>query len=143
MSSFKLRQELLTDPLGRGYAGMTDAAVLADLIDASLRAMADVDTLAGAEIYEVIHRAEFIGLSNAEEAELTIILGLGESIKVGSGSKARTALAGMFGAGTQTRTDLLALVTNRTQSRAQELGIDTPRLMTVTAIAAARLPNQP
>ena len=143
MSSARLRQELLNDPLGIGYAGMTDAAVLASLTDAAARSLENVEELTGAQIYEVIDRAEFIALSNAEESELTIILGLGDAIKVGPNSKARAALAGMFGAVTTTRAALLALVTNRTQSRAQELGIDTPRLMTVTAIAAARLPDQP
>ena len=55
----------------------------------------------------------------------------------------RSRSTSVAGAATNARAALLALVTNRSQSRAQELGIDTPRLMRVTAIAGARLPDQP
>lgn len=143
MSSYLMRRELLDDPLGRGYAGMSDAAVLADITDVTLRPLADIETLASAEIYEVVIRAEYQALAPAEKTELQIILGLGDSVQVGAASKARAALAGMFGPGTATRAALMALVTNLTQSRAAELGITNERTLSVQGVAAARLPDQP
>jgi len=138
MSSYILRQELLNDPLVIGYSGMTDAVVLASLTDANLRPLADRGALTSAEIYNVIVRSEYQGLSAIEKEELGIILGLGSDIDIGASSKARGALAGMFNAGSGTRLALLALIEGRTQSRAVELGVKQSSL-TVTGIAAARI----
>lgn len=130
-----LREELLIDPLGLNYAAMDDATAFASLTDASARPAPDRDTLSGAEIYEVVDRAEYAALSPGEQEELKVLLSLGDTIAVGENSKARAALAGMFGPASNTRAELLGLVTNRTRSRAQELGLGD---IDVDVIAAAR-----
>jgi len=138
MSSYILRQELLNDPLGIGYAAMADAVVLASLTDNTARPLADRLTLSSSEIYEAVVRSEFNTLTAAEKQELQIILGLGETVDISAGSKARGALAGMFGGASVTALALLALVEGLTQSRANELGINEAKL-TTTWIAAARI----
>ena len=142
MSSYKLRRELLYDTLAIGYAGMTNAQALASVIDESLRPKASPATLSSAEIYEVIDRAEYLGLNAMEKSELQIILSLGDNVSIGVGSKARAALAGMFGASTKTRGSLLGLIDELTQSRAQELGIRAS-VLDEDGIAACRIPDQP
>lgn len=142
MSSYKLRRELLDDPLALGYAGMTDVQALASITDDGTRNKPDRETLTSAEIYNVIVRSEYQALSPAEKAELGIILGLGDSINISATSKARTALAGMFDAASDTRPALLALITGLKQSRAVELGIKTS-VLDEDGIAACRLPDQP
>lgn len=138
MSAYKLRRELLDDPLGLGYAAMTDAEALASLTDDAARPAPDRESLLASEIYEVIVRSEYLAKTDAEKSELSLVLGLEGQIDVSSGSKARAALAAIFDAGSLTRTALLALVDNQTQSRAKELGIQSTLLVEST-IASARV----
>ena len=142
MSSYKLRRELLDDPLTIGYAAMPDVQALTSLTNTTARSEADRLTLSGSEIFESIDRPEYLGLDAAEKQELQIILALGDTINISSGSKVRSALAGMFGGSSNTATALLALVEGRTQSRAQELGIK-QSVLNEDGIAACRLPDQP
>ena len=142
MSSYKLRRELLDDPLAIGYAGMTNAQALASVMDESSRVKESPATLSSAEIYEVIDRAEYQGLNAMEKNELQIILGLGDNVSVGAGSKARAALEGMFASQPNTRASLLGLIDDLKQSRAQELGIRAS-VLDEDGIAACRIPDQP
>lgn len=130
-----LREELLNDPLSRGYAGMTDAAALTDLTDETLRPQPDLDVMSGAQIYEALDRTEFLALTAGQQEEVKIILTLGDSIDISAGSKARTTMLALFDAVSTTRANLLAVATNRTTSRAKELGLGD---ITVDDIAAAR-----
>lgn len=141
MSSFKLRQELLTDPDARGYSGMTDAAIFTLITDPTIMPLADLPSLTSAEIYEAIVRSEFTPLGASEKQELQIILGLGGDIDISVGSKARTTLAAMFGGASATALALLALVQGRTQSIVQAKGIRSD--VDEDMIAAARIPDQP
>ena len=140
MSSFKLRQELLRDPLGRGYAGMSDAQVLADITDTSTRSLQNRDSISSSELYEALDRSEYLALTPGQRAEVNILLGLGEIIIITASSKARGTLIALFDGASATRAALLAMVGNLTQSRLQELGIR-PDIDT-DLIAAARLPDQ-
>ena len=141
MSSTKLRKELLDDPLGRDYAAMDDAAVLVNLTDAALRPVADRTSITSSELYEALVRADYIALQPAEQDEVKILLGLGETIIISAGSKARATLVAIFGSGSQTRTNLLGLIRDLTQSRAQELGLRAD--LAANHIAASRIPAQP
>jgi hypothetical protein len=142
MSSTKLRRELLDDPLARDYAGMTDAAVLADITDDSTVAMPDLNFLSSAQIYDIIDRGEYDALDAAGQAEVALILGLSGPIDVSDGSQFRATMVALFPNGSTTRTAFLALVTNRTQARATELAI-TPSALTTAGVNACRLPDQP
>ena len=122
MDIVKLRNEITTDPLGRGYSGMSDAAVAADLNTVYRTSM--LDALDGATIYEQVDIAEFLSLTSAQQAEVWNIAHLGASIRVGAGSKARARFLSLFGGGSTTISNLLAAIT-QSISRAQELGLGT------------------
>ncbi len=115
-----LRTELTTDPLVRGYAGMTTAQKITSL-NAVDRTLA-VDTVTGAEIYNAVNQAEFDALSAVEMAQVDRITALGDEISVADSGRARNTLLSLFAGGTTTRTNLAALKT-RAVSRAVELGI--------------------
>ena len=141
MSSTKLRRELLDDPLGLGYAGMSDAQARNSLHNASARGVADRTSLTAPELYDAIVRTEFKTLPVDEQDEVKVLLRIQGDIPIGSGAEARRTLTTIFPAGTDTRANLLALLTGVTQSRIQELGLN-PNL-SAEDIAAARLPDQP
>lgn len=120
MNYLGLQSELLTDPLARGYAGMTDIEA-ADNLNVADRTV-NRSTLSGSEIFEAIDLTEWKGLSADAQARVRTVLELGDSIQVGPTTKARAFLLDAFGAGTTTRTNLVALV-QQTVSRADELGL--------------------
>ena len=113
-----LREEITTDPLGRGYSGMTDLDV-ADSLNVVNREM-DVDMVSGQDIFEAVVPSEFTPLSADQKSLFYAIIGMG-SVMV-NGTNTRTALLDMFGAGTTTRNNL-AVLQKRDVSRAGELGI--------------------
>jgi len=113
--------EVRDDPLGRGYAGMTDAEVVADMNTAYRQSVAD--TLTASQVYEATVVSEFQALSDALKVYVRDILGLGGDIAVGPSSKARAVLIGAFGVGSTTITALAAaLVTSITRAAELELG---------------------
>ena len=115
-----LKAELTTDPLVRGYSGMTDQQV-ADDMNTKYRTR-NLETLSGSIIFEAIDETEYIALNAAAKERLGLIIGLGDSIQIGPSSRTRTWLLNMFGAGTNTRTNLVAAV-QQSITRADELGI--------------------
>ena len=121
MAQFELlKTEIADDPLGRGYAAMTDAEA-ADSLNTANRTVTR-ETLSSADIYETIVVSEFQALSDAAKVYVRDILALGGDVRVGAGSKARTVLIGTFGGGSATITALAAAITD-TVSRATELGL--------------------
>lgn len=115
-----LRDELLTDPLARGYSGMTDAQAAASLNTANRTRQKT--HLTGAQIYECMDRTEFEAKTDPQKVYVRDILGLGGDILVTSGSKTRSVFVAVFGAGSATINALVALVTE-TISRATEVGL--------------------
>jgi len=113
-----LRTEIETDPLGRGYSGMTDLEVANDL-NIVYREV-DVESVTGQDIFEAVVPSEYNALTDKQINLLHAIIGMG-SLFV-NGTNTRTALLSMFGSGTTTRTNLAALQ-KRNVSRAQELGL--------------------
>lgn len=115
-----LRAELLTDPLGRGYAGMTDAQA-ADSLSAVNR------TISRAQIqaWEIVTATVFTELSALSATNRAIYQLLIEAAPLPyTDANVRAIAAGIFGAGTVTRANLLAMQ-NQTVSRAAELGLGT------------------
>lgn len=123
-----LKTELTTDPLGRGYSGMTDAQA-ADSLNVADRAF-DRTSLSGSEIYNALVPSEFQSLTAAQKEFVRDVFSLGDAIDVSTGTNARTVLLSAFGAGTTTRINLGALVAS-TRSRADELGLSRVREGTV------------
>ena len=119
-----LRDEVTTDPLGRGYAGMTDQQLVDDL-NAPVRTR-ERTTMSAGEIMEHIDTAEFAALTNANKARVDRVLGLGADVIIGprhAHSAVQEFLA-TFGGGSAT---LTALTASRDEviSRATEIGVGT------------------
>lgn len=114
-----LQTELTTDPLGRGYAGMSDQAA-ADSLNAANRPSTRT-TIPAHEVLEATVPDEYAALTAAEKTRYGLFVGAGD-INV-QGANTRAAFAAMFGVGTQTRANLLALTAGPAQSRAAELGL--------------------
>lgn len=115
-----LKAELTTDPLARGYAGMTDAQAAASL-NARNRPLSAL-VLSSAQVFNAIDAAEFNALTAAQKANVDRLLGLGADIDITSGTNARAVLENAFGAGSATRVALVALLANKL-TRAGELGL--------------------
>ena len=116
-----LRNELVSDPRGLGYAGKSDAEVaeLIHEIGAGGEAI-DRKLVAAHEIIEATVPSEWAALSPVAKQHYQTIISAGEvDLK---NSNVRAALAGMFGAETVTQSNLGKLGT-RPASRADVLGL--------------------
>ena len=113
-----LATEVLTDPLGRGYSGMSDLEV-ADDLNTEYRTRTRA-TVFGYEIFNETDDAEYAALTDAQKSSWDALCGI-EQIDTSNGvAKAREAE--LFGSGTTTRSNLAALK-NPVASRAAELGL--------------------
>ena len=118
MNLIVLHDELVNDPLGRGYVAMTDAQAATDLNTNQRTALRTrVETW---ELLEATVNAEYDALATANRTKYNAILAMGTINP--AGTNVRAILSALFGAGTVTRTNLLALQ-NRTVNRAEELGL--------------------
>lgn len=113
-----LKTEIDTDPLTRGYSGMTDQQV-ANSMNAKNRD--NWVPLSSAQIFEAINRTEFAALNTQNISRVDRILGLGSGIPTEPGSNARDELVAVFGAGSNTIIRLAALA-NQQRSRGEEIG---------------------
>ena len=115
-----LKTELTTDPLGRGYAGMTNTQVVTSLRTANRTV--ERRSVSGSQIYNAIVPSEFSTLLATQQQLVRDVFGLGDTIDVRTGTNVRAVMLAAFGAGTTTRANLIALV-QETISRAAELGL--------------------
>lgn len=127
-----LRTEILSDPLTRGYAGMSPAQRLTD-INTIYRTFTRTSIGADA-IRSAIVAAEYIALSTDLKIAVGFALATG-SVDLTAGSMERTVLQTAFGAGSDTRAAIIDLVTVE-QSRAAELGFGTINIDDMTAAGA-------
>ncbi len=143
MSSRRLRRELLDDPLGQGYSGLSDAECLTLITDATARPAPELLTISGGELYNLIDDAELLALPPSEQLAVSEMYGI-DTIIVGPGSRARAKLNSVLTAivTPKSRQNLIDRVINRTQSRADELGIRGD-ILSIDGIAACRMPDQP
>lgn len=116
----RLASEIATDPLARGYAGMTDQQVADDLNTAYREIIRS--NLSGSTIFNAIVPSEFSGLTADQQQLVRDVFSLGDAVDVGPGTNARTVLLDAFGAGTVTRDNLVAAVTVNV-TRAEELNL--------------------
>lgn len=115
-----LHDELINDPLARGYAGMTDAQAAASLN--TVNRQRERGVVPAHELIDATAPADWAALTSAEKQRYQTLTGAGE-VNVRS-ANVRSAFLAMFGAGTQTRSNLAALQ-NEQVSRATELGLGT------------------
>lgn len=115
-----LYTELSTDPLARGYSGMTPEEAADDLN--TLTTTRELEKLSGGEVYEQVDITEFQGLTADQQTEVWNIVHLGAVIDVTPGSKARARFVSLFGGVSATITNLQDYITENI-SRAEELGL--------------------
>ena len=63
-----LEDEISSDPLGRGYSNMDDAALLTSLN--TKNRIRSRTTMTGREVRKQVNKAEYIALTNAKKAQL-------------------------------------------------------------------------
>lgn len=127
----KLKQEIDTDPLGRGYSIMSDAEVAIDLNTAYRDTIAT--RLDPADVYNAIDDTEWDALSTAGQDEIYNIIHVGtiNGLPIAPGDRARQRIKDVFGISSQTLINLLAIATTQI-SRGQELGLGLVRIGHVT-----------
>lgn len=128
-----LKAELDSDPLGRGYAGMTDAQAASSLNDVLDRVPPGNPTFDASEVFQRIDQTEFNALSNADEAKVWNVLHLG---LLNPWGREADILTDAFGAGSTTITDLKAWRNGKRVSRGRELGFGIVREGYVSAARA-------
>ena len=122
------------------YVGLLNAAI-ANLINTTTVPTPDVVTvLSGSQLFEAIDGAEYAALAANVQDRVKLVLGLGDAIQIGPGSKARAVLLAAFGgaAGPNTRANLAALVA-RDRPRWQVIGL--PEAVLEAHVRAARIKN--
>lgn len=117
MNLTALKSEITTDPLARGYSGLTDEQIASSL-NAPNRT-ADRDTLTGGMVMASIVRSEFAALAANDKQYIQLLASCGE---LPITAQLKTEFGAVFGAGTTTRANLVALL-KRAGSRAEELGL--------------------
>ena len=112
-----LKDEIDNDPLGRGYAGMSDQEVTDDMLT-EYRSVS-VGSILSEGIVAALVPSEVNALTVVQQRNLWGVIGAG-SVKPDD-TEVKNFFADLFGAGTTTRANLFALAT-RLISRAAELG---------------------
>ena len=106
-----LKIEVTTDPLSRGYSGMTSAVLLANLQTVNLTR--NKTSLNPSEVYQNIDQGGWAALSAAEQDEVWNILHLGDPLD--PFGREATRFVAIFGGGSNTITANI--------SRLQQIGI--------------------
>jgi hypothetical protein len=116
-----LANEVATDPLVRGYAGMTDQQLI-DSLNA-LDRIRELIVMSAGDIMEAIDGVEFTALSAALKARVDRVLGLGSEIIIGPGNahNAVQEILAAFGGASATISSLEA-TRDVAISRADEIG---------------------
>lgn len=112
-----LKEELDTDALGRGYAGMDPQSVAEDL-KAEYRTRIRA-SMTSTEVFQSVDKAEFLALADGHQNLIMNILGFGAIDPQGREAEIFTQL---FGGGSATIQDL-AQARQEPVSRSVELGI--------------------
>lgn len=127
-----LRNELTNDPLGRGYASMSDTQVVASLRDLKdrTRIRARMDS---SEVFQAIDITEFVALTEQQQRNIMAVLAFGS---VNPQGKEAALFINIFGVGSATIT-ALASARQESISRSVELNIHNVYEMDVAAVRGA------
>ena len=112
-----LTDEVVNDPLNRGYSTMTDREV-ADSLNVDDRPK-NRESMTSSEIFNAIDVPEFIALADGPQANIMGLMGFGELNPFG---KEADVFVAIFGGGSNT-ISALAVARVTQQSRADELGL--------------------
>lgn len=112
-----LKEELDSDPLGRGYSGMSDVAA-ADSLNTPDR-QPDRETLDAGLFVSCLDVSEYVARTTAQREYVQMVVAAGS---VPLTANVKTEIGSLFPAGSATRTNILAAL-KRTGSRAEELGL--------------------
>ena len=112
-----IKAEIDADPLGRGYAGMSDQQI-ADTLNAANRTR-QRQTVTATEVYQAIDQTEWESLTGGKQAEVWDILHLGT---LTPGGREQDRFLAIFGAQSATIAALKG-VRDETISRGEELRI--------------------
>lgn len=112
-----LKDELTSDPLSRGYAGMTDKEAVADLN--KVRRKRDRMAMTSSEVWQVVDLAELKALAAADRAIVLAVLQFEQTDPFGNEA---TMFVTLFGATSKTVRDLKAARVESI-SRTQQLGL--------------------
>ena len=113
-----MKNEIVVDPLTRGYAGMTDQQI-ADNWNKVKDRPKIADTVDSATIFENIDLAEFRALTTNSQVRVDRILSLGSGIKING--RVKSELIAIFGVGSATIANLAASIQTAI-TRGEELG---------------------
>ena len=113
-----LRNEIISDPLGRGYDAMDDQQVAIDIN--TLYRERDVESMSASDVLNTVDQAEWATLTDTEQRKIWDVLHIGSDLNP-FGAEAQIFI-GVFGAGSNT---ILALAEARKEniSRGVELGL--------------------
>ena len=118
----ELKTEIDTDPIARGYSGMTDQEVVDSLNDTIDREV-NKSSLTGDEVFQATNAGEYNGLSDAEKSQWLAFCGR-ETINP-FGSANVTFVTALMGASTVSG---LQALRKETVSRGVELGFGNVKL---------------
>lgn len=113
----KLKAELLTDPLGRGYAGMTDEQA-AKSLNKPDRPGVPREAIDGGLLASCLVRTEYAALNAADKEYVRLLCATATPIPLTAHFKGE--LRDVFGANTGMRTKLMDAI-KRSGTRAEEL----------------------
>ncbi len=113
-----LRDELLGDPEGRGYSGMSNQEALDDLH--SLWETRNRASMTASEVLNAVDAGEYTALSNAKENEFWNLMAIGDLNPFGIEA---ALMINIFGGGSVTITTLQSLRIENI-SRAEKLGLN-------------------
>lgn len=128
-----LRNELLADPIGLGYSGMTDLLAAAKLNALDTGRTQARTAVPVAEMFNAIVNADWPAVASLAESKLRALLQM-QTVDA-SNANIKVIIGAVFGAGTVTRTNLLA-IGSQTVSRAVELGLGVITTLDVTRARA-------
>ena len=117
-----LKDELVNDPLTRGYSGMTDEAAATDLNTAYRDDPNPPTSIPAAALWNAFDLTEYDALGAGDKAVADFIGDLGSDLPISAGL-IKNKIFGMFGAGTTSRANIIALTAVPQITRAVELGL--------------------
>lgn len=86
-----LKTELETDPLVRGYSGMTDQQIADDMN--TVYRTGTVTELSASQLFEAIEDSDWDTRTADQREKIKTILSLGDNIQIAPGTKARAMMA--------------------------------------------------
>ena len=128
MAIAKLKTEITDDPLGRGYAGMTDAEIAISLNTANREVNKTLMT--ASEVLNAIDITEWNALTDAAQQKIWDVLHIGEINPFGVEA---TIFIAVFGGGSDTIT-ALAVARIIYISRVSELGLSGMAISDITKV---------